>query len=59
MVWCVHGSMRAQVWVDEISSFLREVVGAGVDEQRVVLAGNSLGGYASLSTAAQHPELVR
>ncbi|GLI59726.1 hypothetical protein VaNZ11_001672 [Volvox africanus] len=49
---------NAEVWSSQVAAFVREVVGpAGAP---VVLAGNSLGGYVSLATAATHgPELVR
>lgn len=46
------------VWTDQISDFIREVVRGDHPEEKVVLAGNSLGGYNSLSTAASHPDLV-
>ena len=39
------------LWRDQLHDFITEVVG-----QPVVLAGNSLGGYASLCVAAQKPE---
>jgi pimeloyl-ACP methyl ester carboxylesterase len=45
------------IWKDQISDFIREVVRPGENE-KVVLVGNSLGGYNSLATAAAHPELV-
>jgi pimeloyl-ACP methyl ester carboxylesterase len=38
------------LWRDQIHDFIREVIG-----QPVVLAGNSLGGYAALCVAAQRP----
>ncbi|KAL4436978.1 hypothetical protein ABPG75_004117 [Micractinium tetrahymenae] len=44
------------LWSDQIADFIREVVGP---EERVVLVGNSLGGYNALATAARAPELVR
>lgn len=43
------------IWSDQLSAFIREVVGG----EQVVIAGNSLGGYNSLATAALHPDLVR
>lgn len=43
------------IWSDQIAAFIREVVNDGP----VVLAGNSLGGYNSLATAARFPELVK
>lgn len=43
-----------QVWEDQLSDFIQEVIG-----QPVVLAGNSLGGYASLCVGGNHPDLTR
>lgn len=43
------------IWSDQIAAFIKEVV----DDGPVVLAGNSLGGYNSLATAAGYPELVK
>ncbi|DBB12732.1 TPA: hypothetical protein ACH3X3_005508 [Trebouxia sp. C0006] len=45
----------SNIWSDQIAAFIREVV----DDGPVVLAGNSLGGYNSLATAARYPELVK
>ena len=45
----------SNIWSDQIASFIREVV----DDGPVVLAGNSLGGFNSLATAARYPELVK
>ena len=42
-------------WIPELGDFVREVVGG----RPSVLVGNSLGGYASLATAAKYPELIR
>lgn len=39
------------LWRDQLSTFINQVVG-----RPTVLAGNSLGGYASLCVAAQNPE---
>lgn len=39
------------LWRDQLHDFITEIVG-----QPVVIAGNSLGGYASLCVAAQRPE---
>jgi pimeloyl-ACP methyl ester carboxylesterase len=39
------------LWRDQLHDFIAEVIG-----RPAVLAGNSLGGYASLCVAAQHPE---
>jgi pimeloyl-ACP methyl ester carboxylesterase len=40
-----------ELWRDQLHDFITEVIG-----QPAVLAGNSLGGYASLCVAAQRPE---
>lgn len=45
----------SNIWSDQIAAFIKEVVNDGP----VVLAGNSLGGYNSLATAARYPELVK
>ncbi len=42
------------VWPNQLAAFIKEVVG-----EPAVLVGNSLGGYAAMATAAQHPDLVR
>lgn len=42
------------LWRDQIHDFISQVVG-----EPVILAGNSLGGYASLCVAAQRPESAR
>jgi pimeloyl-ACP methyl ester carboxylesterase len=42
---------NADLWRDQLHDFIAQIVG-----QPVVLAGNSLGGYAALCVAAQHPE---
>ena len=39
------------LWRDQLHDFIKEVIG-----QKAVLAGNSLGGYASLCVAAQRPD---
>jgi pimeloyl-ACP methyl ester carboxylesterase len=39
------------LWRDQLHEFIQDVIG-----RPAVLAGNSLGGYASLCVAAQHPE---
>ncbi|MEH2417947.1 alpha/beta fold hydrolase [Nostoc sp.] len=39
------------LWRDQLHDFISEVIG-----QKAVLAGNSLGGYASLCVAAQRPD---
>jgi pimeloyl-ACP methyl ester carboxylesterase len=41
------------LWRDQLHDFITEVIG-----QPVVLAGNSIGGYATLCVAAQRPESV-
>lgn len=46
------------VWTHQISDFIRAIVNVDHPGEKVVLAGNSLGGYNSLSTAAAHPDLV-
>ncbi|PSO82333.1 MAG: alpha/beta hydrolase [Cyanobacteria bacterium QS_4_48_99] len=48
--WVYSGDL----WREQLHDFLVEVIG-----QPVVLAGNSLGGYAALCVAAQHPELAK
>ncbi len=42
------------LWRDQLKDFITEIVG-----QPVILAGNSLGGYASLCVAAQCPETAK
>ena len=42
-----------QLWQAQLQEFIQQVIG-----QPVVIAGNSLGGYASLCVAANHPESV-
>jgi pimeloyl-ACP methyl ester carboxylesterase len=44
------------VWVQQIGDFIRQVVRA---EEPLVLVGNSLGGYASLSAAASYPDMIK
>mmetsp|Transcript_28195 Transcript_28195/g.71897 ORF Transcript_28195/g.71897 Transcript_28195/m.71897 type:complete len:372 (-) Transcript_28195:235-1350(-) len=50
-------------WVAQISDFIEQVVrpdlGASGAAAKVALAGNSLGGYASLATGSARPDLVR
>ncbi|MFN6561161.1 MAG: alpha/beta fold hydrolase [Nostoc sp. ChiSLP01] len=41
----------SDLWRDQLHDFISEAIG-----QKAVLAGNSLGGYASLCVAAQRPE---
>ena len=41
------------LWREQLRDFIAEVIG-----QPVILAGNSLGGYASLCLAAHHPDLA-
>ncbi len=38
------------------ADFIRDVIGG---DEKVVLVGNSLGGYNALATAARQPDLVR
>ncbi len=40
----------SDLWRDQLHDFIQEVIG-----QPVVLVGNSIGGYTTLSVAAQHP----
>ena len=47
------------LWTQQISDFIREVIGKDAADEKVVLVGNSLGGYNALATAAKTPELVR
>ena len=42
---------NSDLWRDQLHQFISEVIG-----QPVVLAGNSIGGYATLCVAAQRPE---
>ncbi|CAM0944914.1 unnamed protein product [Alopecurus aequalis] len=44
----------ATIWMEQVSDFLREVV-----QSPSVLVGNSLGGFTTLFTATEVPELVR
>jgi pimeloyl-ACP methyl ester carboxylesterase len=46
-------SYSGDLWRDQLHQFIVEVIG-----RPTVLAGNSLGGYASLCVAAQRPEAV-
>ena len=46
------------VWKKQISDFIREVIQTSYPDEKVVLVGNSLGGYNSLATAAEYPDLV-
>jgi pimeloyl-ACP methyl ester carboxylesterase len=41
----------AELWCNQLHDFITEVIGCPT-----ILAGNSLGGYAALCVAAQHPE---
>lgn len=53
------------IWREQIADFIREVIHSNLDhgedpsDSKVVLVGNSLGGYNSMAVAAQHPELVK
>ena len=46
-------SYSGRLWRDQLHDFIRDVIG-----RPAVIAGNSLGGYASLCVAADHPESV-
>ncbi len=48
--WQYNGTL----WREQLKDFITEQIG-----QPVVLVGNSLGGYASLTVAAGYPELVK
>jgi pimeloyl-ACP methyl ester carboxylesterase len=48
------GGYSSALWRDQLHGFITEVIG-----QPAVLAGNSIGGYACLYTAATRPESVR
>ncbi|MEW5306452.1 MAG: hypothetical protein WDW36_008915 [Sanguina aurantia] len=64
---------NGEVWVQQLSAFIDQVAspaspsdvesaeGSGVSAHgpQVVLVGNSLGGFASLATGAEHPEQIR
>lgn len=43
----------AEVWIDQVQAFCRECI-----QRPTVLAGNSVGGYVALATAADYPELA-
>lgn len=45
----------SNIWSEQLGDFIKEVVNDG----KVIIAGNSLGGYNSLATAARFPDLVR
>jgi pimeloyl-ACP methyl ester carboxylesterase len=42
-----------ELWRDQLYDFIHQVIG-----QPAILAGNSLGGYACLTVAAQYPQIV-
>lgn len=44
-----------QIWSDQIADFIDEFVG----EEGTYIAGNSLGGFAALATAARTPEKIK
>lgn len=46
-----HLQYSGELWRDQLHDFIAEVIG-----QPAILAGNSLGGYASLCVAAQRPQ---
>jgi pimeloyl-ACP methyl ester carboxylesterase len=43
----------SDLWREQLHDFISEVIG-----RKTIIAGNSLGGYASLCVAAQHPDSV-
>lgn len=45
------------IWAEQVIDFLGEVVGA-TQERRVVLVGNSLGGFTALQAAAARPDVI-
>lgn len=51
------------IWTDQIADFTAEVIlknsNGGHAQEKIVLVGNSLGGYNSLAAAATHPNLVK
>jgi len=49
-----HWQYNGTLWREQLKDFITEQIG-----QPVVLVGNSLGGYASLTVAAGYPELVK
>ena len=44
-----------EVWSDQIADFIREFVGS----EGAYIAGNSLGGFAALATAARNPDVIK
>ncbi|KAF5829848.1 Alpha/Beta hydrolase protein, partial [Dunaliella salina] len=47
-------------WIPQIADFIEQVIWPEIgSNQRVVLVGNSLGGYASLAAGSLRPDLVR
>lgn len=54
---CAPGFKEAAIPLPSCpADFIRDVIGG---DERVVLVGNSLGGYNALETAARQPDLVR
>lgn len=49
----------SRLWREQCRCFLRDVAGCGANGRRAIVAGNSIGGYAALSLAAEYPDLVR
>lgn len=42
------------IWIEQTKEFIQDIV----KEEKVILIGNSLGGFLALQVAAQHPEVV-
>jgi len=49
----------SRLWREQCACFLRECASCGAGGRRAIVAGNSIGGYAALSLAAEYPDLVR
>jgi len=52
------------LWTEQIADFIKDVMMVkegdnNTTKERVILVGNSLGGYNALAAAAKHPELVK
>ena len=52
---CVVDYSGGHIWSDQIADFIKQFVG----EEGAYVAGNSLGGFAALATAARHPEVIK
>lgn len=46
------------IWADQVAAFVEEVAG-GSEQHKVILVGNSLGGFTALQAASRRPELVK